>query len=332
MKVRFWLVVPFTSRPFRGVTVLRVARCALGILFLKSGATGFAAPPPLPVTGRTALVIGNAKYEAAVGPLRNSGNDAKLVATTLRALNFSVIERQNVSRDQLLQAVLEFRKTLSGAQVALFFYAGHGISVAGANYLIPLKSGFSPEQGDAAALRMLAETRLFNVEQAVADMSTGGAACNIIILDACRTNILSKTSRTRGFATEEGLAEMAPPAGSLIAFATDSGQTALDGAGPNGLYTEELLKHMQTPGITIEQVFKRTRAAVIERSKGEQIPAEYSRLVGEDIYLAGMVRAAIPIPKLTEVSTPTPSPSPPAAQTEEPKPRPEPRPAHSRKP
>ena len=80
---------------------------------------------------------------------------------------------------------------------------------------------------------------------------------------------------------------MKPPAGSLIAFATDAGRTAQDGDGTNGLYTGELLKHLQTPGLTIEQVFKRTRAGVMERSDGAQIPAEYSRLVGDDIYLAG---------------------------------------------
>ena len=86
---------------------------------------------------------------------------------------------------------------------------------------------------------------------------------------------------------------MQPPAGSLIAFATDAGRTAQDGAGTNGLYTEVLLKHLRTPGLTIEQVFKRTRADVMQRSDGGQIPAEYSRLVGEDIYLAG---PAAPLP------------------------------------
>jgi tetratricopeptide (TPR) repeat protein len=93
---------------------------------------------------------------------------------------------------------------------------------------------------------------------------------------------------------------MNPPAGSLIAFATDAGRVARDGDGPNGLYTGELLKNLGTPGLTIEQVFKRTRAAVMERSGGTQIPAEYSRLVGEDVYLAG--------------STPAPPPPPPKAE------------------
>lgn len=263
---------------------------------------------------RTALVIGNAKYEAAVGPLRNTANDAKAVAKTLRDLGFAVIEKHDVTRDQLLKAVVEFRATLTGAEVGLFYYAGHGISVAGSNYLLPVKSGYSPEGADDVTLRLLAETKLFNVEQAVADMKTAGARCNLVILDACRTTAVARTGRTRDAISPGGLSEMKPPAGSLIAFATDAGQTALDGDGTNGLYTEELLKHLRTPGLTVEQVFKRTRAGVLERSNGGQIPAEYSRLVGDDIYLAGpsaaapaaMPPAALPVPE------PTPPPALPA--------------------
>lgn len=237
---------------------------------------------------RTALVIGNTRYEAAAGPLKNSGNDAKAIAQALRGLGFAVIERRDLDRDAFLRAVEDFRKTLPGSEVALFYYAGHGISVAGSNYLVPLRSGFEPRGTDLAGLRMQAETRLFNAEQIVADMSAGGAGCNLVILDACRNTPLARLDdRSRSWTTQSGLAEMTPPAGSLIAFAADSGQTAFDGDGANGLYTEELLKYLQTPGLTIEQVFKRTRAGVVRRSGGGQLPAEYSRLIGEDIYLAG---------------------------------------------
>ncbi|MGV3659858.1 MAG: caspase family protein [Prosthecobacter sp.] len=254
----------------------------IATILLSSWAAGETKPH-----ARTALVIGNAKYEPAIGPLRNTVNDSKAVAKTLRELGFAVIEEHNVTRDELLKAVLQFRKTLAGAEVGLFYFAGHGISAAGSNYLLPLKSGYSPEGADDVTLRMLAETRLFNVEQAVADMKSAGALCNLVILDACRTTAVARTGRTRDVASPGGLVEMKPPAGSLIAFATDAGQTALDGDGTNGLYTEELLKNLRTPGLSIEQVFKRTRAAVLQRSDGGQIPAEYSRLVGEDIFLAG---------------------------------------------
>jgi tetratricopeptide (TPR) repeat protein len=103
---------------------------------------------------------------------------------------------------------------------------------------------------------------------------------------------------------------MTPPAGSLIAFATDAGRTAFDGDGRNGLYTEELLKNMRAPGLTIEQVFKRTRAGVVARSDGGQVPAEYSRLVGDDIYLAGENK---PAASEAVVSTAVPEATPAAA-------------------
>ncbi|WP_395751278.1 caspase family protein [Prosthecobacter sp.] len=282
----------------------------VGCLLLAAFPLGSDAAPKPPAT-RTALVIGNAKYEAAVGPLRNTGNDAKTVAKTLRDLGFAVIEKHDLTRDQFLRAVVEFRATLANAEVGLFYYAGHGISVAGSNYLLPVKSGYTSEGADDVTLRLLAETKLFNVEQAVADMKSAGALCNLVILDACRTTAVARTGRTRDAADAGGLSEMKPPAGSLIAFATDAGQTALDGDGTNGLYTEELLKNLRTPGLTVEQVFKRTRAGVLERSKGGQIPAEYSRLVGDDIFLAGPAPsaplAALPV---TEPETPAPVPAP----------------------
>lgn len=281
---------------------LRFAICAvytLGLIFVSA---------ETPSKPRVALVVGNAKYDAAIGSLRNSVNDAKAVSKTLRGLGFTVIEEHNVTRDELLKAVAKFRGQVRDAEVALFYYAGHGISVAGSNYLIPIKSTYQPEGAGDVTLRMLAETKLFNAEQVVAEMSAAGARCNLVILDACRNTPLARDPRTRDATARGGLAEMKPPAGSLIAFATDAGHTAQDGDGTNGLYTGELLKHLQTPGLTIEQVFKRTRAGVMAQSSGAQIPAEYSRLVGEDIYLAGP--AATPpakpaLPKAGLVKIPT---------------------------
>jgi hypothetical protein len=284
-----------TFPPFRSVFVVGLVVICLGGQRLCAEERPFV---------RTALVVGNERYEATVGRLRNTGNDAKAVAQTLRGLGFSVIERHDLTRDQLLRAVAEFRRTLPGAEVGLFYYAGHGLSIGGANYLIPLKSDFHPEGADDVTLRMLAETHLFNAEQAVADMASAGAGCNLVILDACRSTRLPTGGRTRGAMASGGLSEMTPPAGSLIAFATDAGRTAFDGDGAHGLYTEELLKNLRVPGLTIEQVFKRTRAGVVRRSEGGQVPAEYSRLVGEDIFLAG---AGAPV--AVAEGTPTPAPT-----------------------
>ncbi len=287
------------------VRPLRLAVLAGVVFCLAPGAPGSTNP-------RTALVIGNARYESAVGALRNTDNDARAVARTLRSLGFFVMERHDLTRDQVIRAVGEFRKSLPGAEVALLYYAGHGISVAGSNYLIPLKSGFQPDGADDITLRMLAETRLFNAEQAVADMSASGARCNLVIFDACRNTPLARSGRTRSATGHAGLAEMTPPAGSLIAFSTDAGRVAFDGDGSNGLYTEELLKHMRTPGLTIEQVFKRTRAGVLARTDGAQVPAEYSRLVGDDIYLAGAAAPAALVTSVPAIAASTSNPLPPA--------------------
>ncbi len=242
---------------------------------------------------RVALVVGNAKYDAAVGKLRNTPQDAKAMAAVLRSLGFKVIEKHDLSRDRFISTMDQFRLSLRGAEVAVFYYAGHGLAVGGSNYLVPVRAEFDSAGADAVTLRMLAETRLLNADQVVADMVHGGARCNLIILDACRTTLLSMPSATRSSLTGSGLVKMSPPTGSLIAFATDSGEVAFDGEGANGIFTGELIRHLQTPGISIEQVFKRTREGVLALTNGKQVPAEYSRLTGEDIFLAGPVKEEI---------------------------------------
>jgi hypothetical protein len=283
------------------IRLLFIAVCSL--------APSHAQSADAPGKPRVALVMGNSRYEATVGPLRNTVNDAKAMAKSLRTLGFTVIEEHDVTRDELMVSLMKFRGMLKGAEVGLFYFAGHGISVSGANYLMPVKSGYSPDLAEGGGLKLLAETKLFNAEQAVAEMSNSGVGCNIVILDACRTTPVARNPVERD-AVRGGLVEMNPPAGSLIAFATDAGRSASDGDGKNGLYTEQLIKHLLTPGLTIEQVFKRTRAGVIEKSEGKQVPAEYSRLIGDDVFLAGReVPKAIEeaIPKGEPIPLPTPA-------------------------
>ncbi len=257
---------------------------------------------------RVALVVGNSRYEPEVGPLRNTVNDAKAMAKTLRTLGFFVVEKHDVTRDQLMAALIQFRSKLHGAEVGVFYFAGHGLSVGGSNYLLPIRSGYTPDGASETDRRLLAETKLLNAEQAIADMNSSGAPCNLAILDACRTTPVARNPQSRDAAAAGGLVEMSPPAGSLVAFATDAGHAANDGAGANGLYTEELMRQLLTPGLSIEQVFKRTRAAVMQRSGGAQVPAEYSRLVGDDIFLAGaapLKPVEDPAPRAEMVQPPT---------------------------
>lgn len=287
--------------------MLRIS-CWLTVLLCFGSGALHAAPRN---NARVALVVGNSRYEEAMGPLKNPANDAKAMAKALRGLGFSVTEERDVDRDELWEAIGNFRDRIKAAEVALFYYAGHGVAVGGSNYLIPVKSGYQVTSDDPTAVRMMAETRLFNADQVLAEMNAAGSSCNLVILDACRSSPMLRDPGQRS-TVGAGLVEMRPPAGSLVAFATDAGRVASDGDAANGLYTGALLKHLQTPGLTIEQVFKRTRAQVMEQSKGMQIPVEYSRLIGQDIYLAGqpvVPPAPAPVqeepPKALKVSVPS---------------------------
>ena len=223
---------------------------------------------------RIALVIGNATYLHA-GKLGNPINDARAMASTLRSLGFKVIEHEDVSLSEMKKAVDEFGTLLDDYDVSLFFYAGHGIQVNGKNYLIPvdakIKSKNDVEYNAVEAGRILSK------------MEDRDNKTNIIILDACRNNPFERSwnraVRINGGGT--GLAFMNAPSGSLIAYSTAPGNTAADGEeGTNGLYTASLLKHMKTPNITIEEMFKRVRADVEQKSHGKQVSWESTSLKG----------------------------------------------------
>jgi len=219
---------------------------------------------------RIALVIGNNTYSNA--PLNNPVNDANLIATTLQSLGFTVIKKVNANYDQMRQALLAFYSKLSDHNVALFFYAGHGVQVKGVNYLIPVDAKLETE--DAVSLEAISVNTVAEKFDEFPDNT------NIIILDACRNNPFRSWARggNRGFKA------MNPGSGTLIAFATSEGSTASDGSGKNGLFTENLVKHIKKP-VPIETVFKNTRVDVQKASNGNQSPQEWTKLTG-DFYFA----------------------------------------------
>ena len=218
---------------------------------------------------RVALVIGNSDY--ADSPLKNPVNDAKAIAKALRQLNFKVIEKHNVKRKAFRRAVRAFGKSLSEKTVGLFYYAGHGMQIEGENYLIPVGSDISAED-EVADEAVSANLVLRKMESAKNDM-------NIVVLDACRNNPFARSFRSGS----KGLSRMDGPTGSIIAFSTAPGDVAADGVGNNGLYTENLLKHLKKPGQSIERIFKKVRIDVRKQSNGDQIPWESSSLV-RDFY------------------------------------------------
>ena len=223
------------------------------------------------IARRLALVIGNASYTHG-GNLQNPINDVRAMESSLKDLGFTVLKYEDCSQSTIKRAIDEFGRQLADYDVGLFFYAGHGIQVRGNNYLIPVDAQLTSEND--------VEYDCVRADRVLAKMESAGSKTNIAILDACRDNPFER-SWSRG-TQGNGLAFMNAPQGSLIAYATAPGQTASDGkGGKHGLYTAALLDNISLPGLTIEQVFKRVRAKVAQKSEGQQTPWESTSLTGD---------------------------------------------------
>ena len=217
---------------------------------------------------RLALVIGNADYQNG-GTLENPVNDANLMANTLSKLGFDVIKKTNADLKTMQKAEVDFKSKLKQYNVALFYYAGHGIQVDGINYLIPVDAKLDNKE--------YTRYEAFDISNINNAFMAGTKNINIMILDACRDNPFRNWERggERGFKKIENTVT-----GTIIALATQPGETAADGTGLNGLYTKELVKQMLKPQ-AIEQVFKQTRIEVNRISNGKQIPQDWSSLMAD---------------------------------------------------
>ncbi|MDT8840359.1 caspase family protein [Paraburkholderia fungorum] len=218
----------------------------------------------------TALVIGNAAYDGA-GKLKNPAHDAADIALQLEVCGFTVIKKTDCSNRGMDQALRAFKATLSSSDVALFFFAGHGMQIEGENYLLPLDVDTTDEV--EAKHSSLALSRVIDI------MERGQNPTSIIILDACRNNPFER-SLTRSKKTR-GLAPVYAPKGTLIAYATSPSQVASDGRGRNGAYTAALLQHISAPDCSIENMFKRVRNSLSAATGGKQISWEHTSLAGE---------------------------------------------------
>ena len=229
---------------------------------------------------RVAFVVGNGAYKN-VAQLPNPPIDAKAMAGVLRNVGFDVVEGTNLTRDKMTERLLEFGKKAQGADVAEFFYAGHGIAINGTNYLLPvdadIKSEMDVKLGSA-----------INIDLTL-DQTMSDAKVKLVFLDACRDNPfaakIKSNSSTRSVSVQQGLAEMKSGEGTLIAFATGPGQTALDGQeGTNSPFTRALVAHITTPGIEIQQAMTEVRAQVNEETNQGQLPWGHTNLIGS-VYL-----------------------------------------------
>jgi tetratricopeptide (TPR) repeat protein len=237
------------------------------------------ATAPSTPQARVALVIGNGNYRHATR-LANPANDAADIAQALRKLGFDVIEGRDLDKRGMEDKVREFGRKLDRADLALFFYAGHGIQVAGRNYLIPVDAKLE-RPGD---LNFDTVDVSFILAQMEAEQRV-----NLVFLDACRDNPLTRSFArslgTRSASVGQGLATMHGAVGTLIAFATGPDTVALDGEGRNSPFTSALLKHLATPGLHVSLMMQRVRADVVRMTRSKQVPWDHSSLVG-DVILA----------------------------------------------
>jgi uncharacterized caspase-like protein len=210
---------------------------------------------------RHALVIGNGVYSFEE-PLNNTVNDAKDMAKKLNKLGFKVTRKINVDQRTMDSAITAFGKRLKRGDVGLFYYSGHGAQYNGENFLIPLKAKINSDVD--------LKYEAVNLGRVLDYMAMAENALNIVILDACRTNPYSE--RIKGKRKIKGLTDVKGGSGTVIAYATESGNVALDGDGRNSPYTEHLLRFIDKPGLTVFDMFNKVGMSVRVDTDGEQEP------------------------------------------------------------
>jgi uncharacterized caspase-like protein len=227
--------------------------------------------------------VGNSNYKGK--PLANPVNDARAIAATLRQIGFQVIDGYDLDYAGMRRTISDFLLKVSNAQVAVVYYAGHGIQLDGRNYLVPTDAKLVDKK--TAGLEM------FDMDQILSPLDDPGRA-NIVFLDACRNDpFASQIATTRGFDTSVGLSGYTNvSAGMYIAFATAPGKVAEDGTGAHSPFTTALLKHLPTPKIALPDMFRRVRTDVIAETKGKQIPWVQESLIGDVYMVDDQARAA----------------------------------------
>ncbi|MDW6026078.1 caspase family protein [Mesorhizobium sp. BAC0120] len=258
----------------------RYLLAAAAIVF---SALGLSSASALVEGKRVALVIGNSAYVHAV-TLPNPINDGKLMAETFRKAGFSVIEGEDLNKIDMGRLLDQFTEAAYDADIAVVYYAGHGLQVDQRNYLIPVDA----ELQNTAQL----QTRTIPVDD-VLNALPPDPAIGIVILDACRDNPLARTlaaalpksrSMGAGLAAVQAAGRTHDSGGLLIAYATDPEAVAYDGKGANSPYTTALARHLTTPGLEIQSALTRVRADVSQATNGAQHPWANASL-GREVFL-----------------------------------------------
>lgn len=221
---------------------------------------------------RVALVIGNSAYQT-VPSLTNPKNDATDMAVKLRTLGFEVVDGTDLDLKSMSGKVRDFTRLLDGAEVGLFFYAGHGLQVNGTNYLAPVDAKLETEAD--------LDFEMVPIDIVIKQLERS-AKLSLVFLDACRNSPFSSklAASSRGQNASRGLARIETASGILISFATQPGNVALDGKGRNSPFTGALLRNIDTPGRGINEMLISVRRDVMSETDGKQVPWENSSLTG----------------------------------------------------
>jgi TPR repeat protein len=248
---------------------------------------------------RVALVIGNSAYRT-VPVLPNPTADARLISDTLSSLGFAIVgggAQLDLDKASFDEALRKFGTALTGADVALFYFAGHGVETHGLNYLVPVDA-HPADEGDVFAQT----TGLAGI---LDQMEKAGARINLVLLDACRDNPF----RDRGVrSTTGGLAQMQAPVGTLISFATQPRSVSLDGEDGHSPYTRALAETMQRPGFGLFKTFNEVGLAVEKATGGQQLPWVSSSPIAGNFYFAGKPATVDAWPALAPPDTPASTP------------------------
>jgi uncharacterized caspase-like protein len=284
----------------------RVLAAIIGLLVLLSAG-------PAAAEKRVALVIGNSAYQN-VTRLENPRNDATLMAETLSGLGFTLIgghAQLDLDKAALDTDVQTFGRQIQGADVALFYYAGHGVQVNGANYLVPV--GANPTREADVDFQMV------DVNLVLRQMQGSGTRLNVVILDACRNNPFGG----RGLRSADGgLAQLRAPEGTLISYATQPGSVAQDGSDGHSPYTKALATTIKRAGLDIFQTFNQVGLTVKRETGGFQQPWVSSSPIDGSFYFVAPAAAeakiaTTPEPPSADASRPAPAVAPLASREAE---------------
>jgi formylglycine-generating enzyme required for sulfatase activity len=271
------------------ITATRYAVASLGLLLISLSANLYAADSRnlgvqnSRVGNRLALVIGNDNY-SSVNSLKNARADAQAIAAALTSAGYRVESKFDLNEKGMKAAFRDFKRSLSGGDEAVFFFAGHGVQLGAANYLLPIDiKGDNEDQVKDEAIPL---------QRILDDIQEQKAKFTLAIIDACRDNPFKGSGRSIG---GRGLAPTTAATGQMVIFSAGSGQQALDKLGENdwqtnGLFTRVFVKEMQKPGVPVDRVLKNVRqqvASLASSVKHDQVPALYDQALGEFYFFPG---------------------------------------------